>query len=713
MPVPSAIAHYLPHRSSFRSSKCSISPSLLKAARAHTNCIFPAEILELIVQEAYNSDHSFAAAISGFASASYAFRQIALRYVYAHVRIGSRKRWTDGMPDVRELSRWVRSLCAASQALAVPEAVNLLSFRLLRTVHITFKTETLANIHRIVTPLLENLPAEITELNLTDLPDVNMKMLHEIAQRFRALRSLEVNCAERLDSTCCWDCFEESSSCIWHSPIPELYANPEEFTIALKNTLRPLSKLEHLHLGIFLSPEDILFEHFTHAHHFCEGGCIHAKPFGPEWCTVCFERYAEDVRLAELQATLMLAQMLKELRSMTWASFFGRQLQEMNGRSTTIWVNRKDRSIRRKESRKKAARKKESPTSARRTAVEWEIPLCVSIAELDTGSDENPDDFEQTIASSIPGFLEAREGYLRSLVEVNHLGQKLRPLTISEARSLIGTLQDPLPANCNPTNRLLLRKLLLDRRRRLLSLPSPSLTYPTTQTLKAPDPPASHPPPHPEVIKELQSIRTTPYERSLAARIAGFGTVRAEDGYLLRDWEARTTWMELMDDVHEHHSILHPEREQARRPAAAIDYQSLRASHLPQVHDLLTRVFWPGIDVTDSLEYSPEKCTVVATYRHLVVGVAILSSPQETYLTYLAVRAGWENAGIATKMLYTLITRNPGRDILLHVSANSPAMLLYNRFGFKAEEFIVGFYEDYLDSQSRGSKNAFRLRLRR
>ena len=88
------------------------------------------------------------------------------------------------------------------------------------------------------------------------------------------------------------------------------------------------------------------------------------------------------------------------------------------------------------------------------------------------------------------------------------------------------------------------------------------------------------------------------------------------------------------------------------------------------MHVLLTRTFWPGIDgarrsvskylietlifllyrlaVSDSLEYCPEKCTVVATYRHLVVGVALLSSPQETYLTYLAVRAGWEDSGIAT-----------------------------------------------------------------
>lgn len=51
--------------------------------------------------------------------------------------------------------------------------------------------------------------------------------------------------------------------------------------------------------------------------------------------------------------------------------------------------------------------------------------------------------------------------------------------------------------------------------------------------------------------------------------------------------------------------------------------------------------------VTDSLDHSPERCTIVASYKRLVVGVAILSSPRETYITYLAVRAGWDNVGIA------------------------------------------------------------------
>lgn len=52
--------------------------------------------------------------------------------------------------------------------------------------------------------------------------------------------------------------------------------------------------------------------------------------------------------------------------------------------------------------------------------------------------------------------------------------------------------------------------------------------------------------------------------------------------------------------------------------------------------------------VSDSLLYQPELATVIATYKRLVVGVAILSSPWETYITYLAVKPGWDNSQIAT-----------------------------------------------------------------
>ncbi|KAI0251397.1 hypothetical protein BJV78DRAFT_1126333 [Lactifluus subvellereus] len=168
-----------------------------------------------------------------------------------------------------------------------------------------------------------------------------------------------------------------------------------------------------------------------------------------------------------------------------------------------------------------------------------------------------------------------------------------------------------------------------------------------------------------------------------------------------------------MEDIRAHYALKFPGRELVRESVAPITYVTLIAEHLPQVHDILRCSFWSGIDVSDSLQHVPERATIVAMYKRLVIGCAILRSPVDTYITYLAVRAGWENAQIATVMLFHLIDRNPNKDITLHVSTNNPAMLLYNRFGFKAEEFVVGFYEDYLDPQSRMSKNAFRLRLRR
>jgi hypothetical protein len=82
-------------------------------------------------------------------------------------------------------------------------------------------------------------------------------------------------------------------------------------------------------------------------------------------------------------------------------------------------------------------------------------------------------------------------------------------------------------------------------------------------------------------------------------------------------------------------------------------------------------------------------------YKKVVVGIAIINSPIETYITYLAVKAGWDKAQIARyvycfiplennphqawrifrKMLYHLIDMNPTRDFTLHVSTNSSAMV--------------------------------------
>ncbi|OJA20444.1 hypothetical protein AZE42_05730 [Rhizopogon vesiculosus] len=324
---------------------------------------------------------------------------------------------------------------------------------------------------------------------------------------------------------------------------------------------------------------------------------------------------------------------------------------------------------------------------------------------------EDNSDFEDFMDSILPECLEARCQMQDDDCRADNAGAFLRPLTRYEVSAAIkhastfGTATIP-----SAVQAVILRKLKLHRERHrtgvqgLNFVDSNSLTSLPAQL--APQSPSSG------IFDSLNAIRTTHYETSFLSRLSGHRPSKYS-GLIAVDWETRSPWMELMTDVREHYSYAHPVRAQLLEAPVPIHYVSMQASHLQQVHDLLARAFWDGIDVSELLQYSPERCSVVAMYGKTVVGVALLSSPQEAYITYLAVRAGWDNSHIATTMLYHLITLNPHRDITLHVSANNPAMLLYNRFGFKAEEFIAGFYENYLDSQSRASMNAFRLRLRR
>lgn len=108
--------------------------------------------------------------------------------------------------------------------------------------------------------------------------------------------------------------------------------------------------------------------------------------------------------------------------------------------------------------------------------------------------------------------------------------------------------------------------------------------------------------------------------------------------------------------------------------------------------------------------------SIVALYKKLVVGCAFLVPDvghNEAYISFMAVRPGWQRAGIASFMLYHLTQTCMGRDFTLHVSATNPAICLYQKFGFKIEEMILDFYEKFLPIDSTHSKHAFFLRLER
>ena len=103
--------------------------------------------------------------------------------------------------------------------------------------------------------------------------------------------------------------------------------------------------------------------------------------------------------------------------------------------------------------------------------------------------------------------------------------------------------------------------------------------------------------------------------------------------------------------------------------------------------------------------------SVVVCYRKLVIGCAFMTP--EAYITYIAVRPEFRNLKIGSFMLFHLIQTCQGKDVTLHVSATNPAMILYQKFGFKPEEFIINFYDKYYPVDSPECKNAFFIRLRR
>ena len=103
--------------------------------------------------------------------------------------------------------------------------------------------------------------------------------------------------------------------------------------------------------------------------------------------------------------------------------------------------------------------------------------------------------------------------------------------------------------------------------------------------------------------------------------------------------------------------------------------------------------------------------TIVGLYKELVISCACMTP--EGYIMYIGVHPQWQCKGMGSFILYHLIQTVPTRDITLHVSATNNAMILYQKFGFKPEEYIVNFYDKYYSNDSKDSKNAFFLRLRR
>ncbi|XP_074642134.1 cysteine-rich protein 2-binding protein-like isoform X2 [Tubulanus polymorphus] len=189
-------------------------------------------------------------------------------------------------------------------------------------------------------------------------------------------------------------------------------------------------------------------------------------------------------------------------------------------------------------------------------------------------------------------------------------------------------------------------------------------------------------------------------------------TARILKPFIRRDYESRPLKMKLLNEIVAYHNRKDPLWRPCQMPP--IDYCYVRPQHIPSINSLCKEFFWPGIDLSDCLQYPEFSCVVL--YRKFVIGFAFMVPDvkyNEAYISFLFTHPEWRRAGIAKFMLYHLIQTCMGKDVTLHVSATNTAMMLYQKFGFKPEEFILDFYEKYYPLDSKECRHAFFMRLRR
>ncbi|EFN82271.1 cysteine-rich protein 2-binding protein [Harpegnathos saltator] len=182
--------------------------------------------------------------------------------------------------------------------------------------------------------------------------------------------------------------------------------------------------------------------------------------------------------------------------------------------------------------------------------------------------------------------------------------------------------------------------------------------------------------------------------------------------FIRRDAYSQPLWLRIMEEVCAKANKNNPEWKPSSR--APIDYSYIKPQHIPAINSLCSQFFWPGIDLTECLQYPDFTCVVL--YKKLVIGFAVLVPEvgyNEAYISFILTRPEWRKAGIGTFMLYHLIQTCMGRDVTLHVSATNPALILYQKFSFKVEEFIQDFYDKYMPPSSRECRHALFLRLNR
>lgn len=153
--------------------------------------------------------------------------------------------------------------------------------------------------------------------------------------------------------------------------------------------------------------------------------------------------------------------------------------------------------------------------------------------------------------------------------------------------------------------------------------------------------------------------------KSLALRTKLTGSIRQElilspyseiylKPYIRRDTETYPDWLKLMTELQ---LVVNKDNTNFVLPfRAPLDFTYVQPEHIPAINSICNLYFWPGIDLTETLQYPDFSC--VAIYKRLIIGFAFLVpnvTHTESYMSFLFTRPGWRNCGIAKFMIYHLI----------------------------------------------------------
>lgn len=205
--------------------------------------------------------------------------------------------------------------------------------------------------------------------------------------------------------------------------------------------------------------------------------------------------------------------------------------------------------------------------------------------------------------------------------------------------------------------------------------------------------------------RETRKQRRTSFRGQLLGRDDGeyyaplfsLFSLKHVDPFIARDLSTFSPKMKLLSEL----MVFHYGDEDYRRyyRVGSIDYCRMQPWHADQINHMLSRHYWPNIDISCFNDY-PDY-TVIVLYKRLIVGCAFMI-PTQNYIPFFCMHPEWMDCGISNYMLFFLIRDHldsadeDAKDITTHVSANNSLMIsLFEKFGFQQEQFHSNFYQRY------------------